>query len=90
MLLNAVPVGCISYSFSFQKLKAMFSQPWVSQTPAIPSSPHRKALDRACSWGKSLKTWLISYQLSSEYQLPVLTTPSVTIRTVVFANCSGY
>lgn len=43
----------MTYSFSFQKLKVIFSQPWVSETPAMPSSPHRKARDRACSWGKS-------------------------------------
>lgn len=42
-----------AYSSSFQKLKPMFSKPWVSQTPAIPSSPHRNARDRAWSWGKS-------------------------------------
>lgn len=31
----------LAYSFSFQKEKAMLSKPWVSDTPAIPSSPHR-------------------------------------------------
>jgi hypothetical protein len=31
----------------------MFCRPWESETPAIPSSPHRKALDRAMSWVKS-------------------------------------
>jgi hypothetical protein len=30
-----------TYSFSFQKAKAIFSRPWVSQTPAMPSSPQR-------------------------------------------------
>lgn len=29
-----------THSFSFQKAKAMFWKPWVSQTPAMPSSPH--------------------------------------------------
>jgi hypothetical protein len=36
----------VTYSFSFQKANAMFSKPWVSETPAIPSSPHRYVLDR--------------------------------------------
>ena len=40
-------------SFSFQKEKAMFSKPCVSETPAIPSSPQRYVRERACSWGKS-------------------------------------
>ena len=30
-----------AYSFPFQKAKAMFWRPWVSETPAIPSSPQR-------------------------------------------------
>jgi hypothetical protein len=38
-----------THSFSFQKEKAMFMRPWVSETPAIPSSPQRKALERAMS-----------------------------------------
>ena len=42
-----------THSSSFQKVKAMFCQPCVSETPAIPSSPHLKARDRAWSWGKS-------------------------------------
>lgn len=29
-----------THSFSFQKAKAMFWKPWVSLTPAMPSSPH--------------------------------------------------
>jgi len=44
----------ISYSFSFQKEKAMCCRPWVSDTPAIPSSPQRYALDLECSWEKSI------------------------------------
>ncbi len=35
-----------TYSFSFQKEKAMFWKPWVSQTPAIPSSPQRYVRNR--------------------------------------------
>ena len=42
-------------SCSFQKANAMFCRPCVSETPAIPSSPHLKALDRACPWGKSAR-----------------------------------
>jgi hypothetical protein len=38
-----------THSFSFQKEKAMFMRPWVSETPAMPSSPQRKALERAMS-----------------------------------------
>lgn len=46
--------GMVStHSFSFQKAKATFWIPWVSQTPAIPSSPHLYARERACSWVKS-------------------------------------
>jgi len=44
----------ISYSFSFQKENAMCCRPWVSDTPAIPSSPQRYALDLECSWEKSI------------------------------------
>lgn len=33
--------GLAAYSCSFQKAKEMFCRPWVSQTPAMPSSPHR-------------------------------------------------
>lgn len=29
-----------THSFSFQKAKAIFWKPWVSLTPAMPSSPH--------------------------------------------------
>lgn len=43
-----------TYSSSFQKVNAMFWRPWVSETPAMPSSPHLKARDRACSCGKSI------------------------------------
>ena len=42
-----------AYSSSFQKLNPMFCRPWVSETPAMPSSPHLNARDRACSCGKS-------------------------------------
>lgn len=42
-----------AHSFSFQKAKAMFSRPCVSDTPAMPSSPHRYVLDRAWSCEKS-------------------------------------
>jgi hypothetical protein len=34
-------------SSSFQKAKDMFWKPCVSETPAMPSSPHLKALERA-------------------------------------------
>lgn len=34
-------LGWNTNSFSFQKAKAMFIRPCVSETPAIPSSPHR-------------------------------------------------
>lgn len=44
-----------THSSPFQNAKAIFCKPWVSETPAIPSSPHRKALDLAWSWGKSVK-----------------------------------
>ena len=44
--------GC-THSSSFQKENAMFCNPCVSDTPAIPSSPHLKVLERACSCGKS-------------------------------------
>jgi len=47
-------------SFSFQKEKAMFILPWVSDTPAMPSSPQRKALARAMSYVK----WLHASPLS--------------------------
>lgn len=43
-----------AYSFSFQNANAMFWKPCVSETPAIPSSPHLKALERASSWVKSI------------------------------------
>lgn len=49
-----------TYSSSFQNAKAMFWRPWVSDTPAIPSSPHRKARDRASSWVKSVVSQYIS------------------------------
>ena len=42
-----------TYSFSFQKAKAMFWKPCESDTPAMPSSPQRKARDRAMSCVKS-------------------------------------
>ena len=41
------------YSFSFQNAKAMFCRPWVSETPAMPSSPHLNVLDLAWSCVKS-------------------------------------
>jgi len=44
----------VSYSFSFQKEKAMCCRPCVSDTPAIPSSPQRYALDLEWSWEKSI------------------------------------
>lgn len=44
-----------TYSFSFQKAKAMFWKPCESDTPAIPSSPQRKARDRAMSCVKSAR-----------------------------------
>jgi hypothetical protein len=37
----------IAHSSSFQKAKPMFWNPCVSETPAIPSSPHLKVRDRA-------------------------------------------
>lgn len=37
----------IAHSSSFQKAKPMFWSPCVSETPAIPSSPHLKVRDRA-------------------------------------------
>lgn len=43
-----------AYSFSFQKAKAMFWKPCESDTPAMPSSPQRKARDRAMSCVKSV------------------------------------
>jgi len=42
-----------AYSFSFQKAKAIFWKPCESDTPAMPSSPQRKARDRAMSCVKS-------------------------------------
>jgi hypothetical protein len=42
-----------TYSFSFQKAKATFCRPCESQTPAMPSSPQRKARERAMSCVKS-------------------------------------
>jgi hypothetical protein len=47
------PEGAITYSSPFQKAKATFCRPWESQTPAMPSSPQRKARERAMSWVKS-------------------------------------
>lgn len=47
------PFHLVTYSFSFQKAKVMFWRPWVSETPAIPSSPHRYARERDMSWEKS-------------------------------------
>ena len=44
-----------TYSFSFQNEKAMFCRPWESQTPAMPSSPQRKARDRAMPCVKSVE-----------------------------------
>lgn len=43
-----------SYSSPFQNAKAMFCRPCVSETPAIPSSPHLNVRERACSCGKSV------------------------------------
>ena len=40
----------------------MFCRPCVSDTPAIPSSPHRKARDRAWSWLKSVAAHRLSIQ----------------------------
>lgn len=42
-----------TYSFSFQKANAILNRPCESDTPAMPSSPQRNALERAWSWGKS-------------------------------------
>lgn len=43
----------LTYSSPFQNVKAIFCKPWVSETPAIPSSPQRKVRDRAWSCEKS-------------------------------------
>lgn len=73
-----------AHSFSFQKENAMFCSPWVSETPAIPSSPHLKTLDRASSWVKST---FRQYKLERSRVLSSsLTRPRITISTVILAN----
>jgi hypothetical protein len=44
----------------------MFMRPWVSETPAMPSSPQRKALERAMSYVKWLHASPLSLQIVSQ------------------------
>lgn len=76
--------AAISHSSSFQKAKAIFCRPWVSETPAMPSSPHLKALDLAWSWVKSrLLLGLQLCQLAKGDR--ILTAPSITVGAVIFS-----
>lgn len=56
----------------------MFCSPCESDMPAMPSSPHRKALERAMSWVKS--TTVSQCHSANRF---ILTAPGVTIMAVV-------
>lgn len=77
------------YSFSFQKAKAMFCRPWVSQTPAMPSSPHLYARDRAWSCGKSSGEQRRERGAKLLGESKKLTAPGVTVSAVVLSHCIG-
>jgi hypothetical protein len=64
-----------TYSFSFQNAKATFCRPCESQTPAIPSSPQRKARERAMSCVKSAG-WSATFNGTNQGYLRLHASPS--------------